>query len=347
MAKNKSYASRDEAGESQMLNWFVFLFITIFVVFSNNARTEKVNTLILTSSVDVNDTVIETDKFPLSIPLILVKQPRVVALNWSATEMLLSLGIQPVAMTSKNGYRQWQSNHPQVPDDVVEVGNRAFPSLPTVLQQNPDLIIGYPFRHARLLDELNAIAPTMLLQQFSRFEQKEYRYMHQMRKNYQELANKVGKGALAKQQLFEMDAELDRLRSLLVAENLQGKKLAYAKFVGMGYGLRVFSEQSLAASVIKTLGLSYQWNISLPGKDFTHLQLEQIKMLKDTGLILVKETAGKGKRMISSPLWSEHEFVQKKDIFTVSALWSFGGPVSAIRMARAFTHALLENNNAS
>jgi len=51
--------------------------------------------------------------------------------------------------------------------------------------------------------------------------------------------------------------------------------------------------------------------------------------------------------MMSSPLWSEHEFVKNSDIYTVPSLWSFGGPVSVIRMARAFTKVLLEKNNAS
>ena len=286
-------------------------------------------------------------KLPLSIPANLSEQPRVVALNWSAAEMLLSLGIKPVAMTSKNGYRKWQSNHPMLPDGVAELGNRAFPSLPAILQQSPDLIVGYPFRHARLLDELSAIAPTLLLQQFARFEQTDYRYMDQMRENYQLLADRVGKSRLAKQQLLEMDKELSRLRLVLASANLQGKKLAYGKFVGMGYGLRVFSQQSLAASVIKALGLNYQWDISLPGKDFTHLQLEQVKMLQDTGLILVQESSGKGERMMTSPLWAEHEFVKKNDIYTVSPLWSFGGPVSVIRMAQAFTSVLLERQHAN
>ncbi|MEI6897320.1 MAG: ABC transporter substrate-binding protein [Psychromonas sp.] len=316
-----------------MLRWFIPCSILLFmvnVVHSEQAVTIKPNNVAL----------------PLSIPSTLVKQPRVVALNWSAAEMLLTLGIKPVAMTAKSGYRHWQSNHPIIPDDVVEVGHRAFPSLAVIMQQNPELIIGYPFRHARLFDELNSIAPTLLLQQFARIEQPEYRYMNQMSSNYLILANSVGKGALARQQLLQMDDEFKRLRLLLEAANLQDKKIVYGKFVGMGYGLRVFSQQSLAASVAKKLGLNYQWEISLPGKDFTHLQLEQIKLLQDTGLILVQETSGRGERMTNSPLWSEHEFVKNNDIFIVSPLWSFGGPVSALRMARAFTKVLLEKNNA-
>ncbi|GIC76422.1 iron-siderophore ABC transporter substrate-binding protein [Moritella sp. F3] len=275
------------------------------------------------------------------------QQPKVVALNWSAAEMLLSLGIQPQAVTSRNGYRKWQSNSPALPADVVDVGNRAFPSFPLLMQLQPDLIVGYPFRHARISDDLNRIAPTLLLQQFGRVEQPQYRYMQQMRSNYLTLAKQLGKVELAQTQLDDMDVELARLKQQVIEAGLAGKKVAYGKFVGMGYGLRVFSTQSLAASVVNDLGLNYAWDTHLPGKDFTHLQLEQIQLLEDTALILVKETQSKGERMTLSPLWDQHAFVQNNDIYYVPALWSFGGPVSVIRMARAFTAALLEGSNVS
>lgn len=283
---------------------------------------------------------------PLSIPTQLQHSPRVVALNWSSAEMLLSLGIQPVAMTSINGYRTWQSNHPALPEQVVELGDRAFPSLETIEAQQAQLIVGYPFRHARLLTPLTTIAPTLLLQQFARVEQTDYRYLQQMRDNYRSLALAVGKQALAEQQLQQMDAELTRLRTRLADANLQGKKVVYGKFVGMGYGLRIFSQQSLAASIAQHLGLRYEWDINLPGKDFTHVQLEQVNWLQDSALILVDQGAEKGRRMTDSPLWAQHEFVKNDDIYRVPALWSFGGPVSALRMARAFTHTLLEKQHA-
>ena len=275
------------------------------------------------------------------------QEPKVVALNWSAAEMLLSLGIQPQAVTSRNGYRQWQSNSPALPDDVVDVGNRAFPSFPLLMQLQPDLIVGYPFRHARIRGDLNRIAPTLLLQQFGRIDQPQYRYMQQMRRNYLTLAKQLGKAELAQVQLQEMDIELARLKRKLFDAGLADKPVAYGKFVGMGYGLRVFSQQSLAASVANDIGLNYVWATNLPGKDFTHLQLEQIKLLGDTALILVQETQSKGERMTLSPLWAQHEFVKNDDIYYVPALWSFGGPVSVIRMARAFTAALLEGSDVS
>lgn len=332
----------------------------VFSVIRNAmARLQRTITLILVAMALLPTTVLANDIneqvfTALAQPLPLTgltqayqQQPKVVALNWSAAEMLLSLGIQPQAVTSRNGYRKWQSNSPALPMDVVDVGNRAFPSFPLLMQLQPDLIVGYPFRHARISDDLNRIAPTLLLQQFGRVDQPQYRYMQQMRSNYLTLAKQLGKVALAQAQLADMDVELARLKQQIVEAGFAGKKVAYGKFVGMGYGLRVFSTQSLAASVANYIGLHYAWDTHLPGKDFTHLQLEQIQLLEDTALILVKETQSKGERMTLSPLWSQHAFVKNNDIYYVPALWSFGGPVSVIRMARAFNAALLEGSNVS
>ena len=299
---------------------------------------------------DINEQVFKALTQPLPLTGLMQsyqQEPKVVALNWSAAEMLLSLGIQPQAVTSRNGYRKWQSNSPALPDDVVDVGNRAFPSFPLLMQLQPDLIVGYPFRHARISGDLNRIAPTLLFQQFGRIDQPQYRYMQQMRRNYLTLAQQLGKAELAQVQLREMDSELARLKQQIVLAGLAGKPVAYGKFVGMGYGLRVFSTQSLAASVANQIGLNYAWDSHLPGKDFTHLQLEQIQLLEDTALILVKESQSKGERMTLSPLWAQHQFVKNDDIYYVPALWSFGGPVSVIRMARAFTAALLEGSDVS
>ena len=121
-----------------MVNFFFCVTTVITLFFSSVVYSEQASDLLKIAEVN-------NDALPLSIPNTLIQQPRVVTLNWSATEMLLSLGIQPVAMTSKKGYRKWQSNHPEVPDQVLEIGNRAFPNLPTIVQQNPDLIVGYPF----------------------------------------------------------------------------------------------------------------------------------------------------------------------------------------------------------
>ncbi|UAA37367.1 iron-siderophore ABC transporter substrate-binding protein [Paraneptunicella aestuarii] len=266
---------------------------------------------------------------------------RVVALNWSATEMLLSLGITPIGVAQGNGYRKWQSNHPELPDTVAEVGRRQEPDLVTIAQLKPDLIIGYDFRHARLHSALSKIAPTLLYQQFPRPEQTNFRYYDAIPHIFISIAQVTGTQEQAKNKLESMKQQLAQWRSDIAAAELGNHPVTYGKFVGMGYGLRVFGQQSLAGSIAKELGLNYQWHSVLPGKDFTHLQLEQMGEFSNTHLILADNQTN-NERMIASPVWSQLAFVKNHQISETPALWSFGGPDSVMRMAQAFTESLLE-----
>jgi len=126
-----------------MLRWFIPIAIAGVFVLPHSAFSEEVNQTFdqsvseqsnqitnvkTTTKVNNFETIDVSDNaaLPLSLPSTLINTPRTVALNWSAAEMLLSLGIKPVGLTSINGYRKWQSNHPALPEGVAEVGNRSY-----------------------------------------------------------------------------------------------------------------------------------------------------------------------------------------------------------------------------
>nr|BBJ32542.1 iron ABC transporter [Alteromonas sp. K] len=277
---------------------------------------------------------------------------RVIALNWSVIEMLLSLEVEPAGITQGNGYRKWQSNHPALPENVTEVGRRQEPDLVGIAKLKPDLIIGYNFRHARLHAALSRIAPTLLYQQFPQKgdkspdsqntnESKDFLYFDAVPAIYNGIAKAVGKSELAQQKLVTMESELVALQAKLDHAGFANYPVSYAKFVGMGYGLRVFGPQSMAGTVAQKLGLSYRWQRTLPGKDFTHLQLEQMSELADSHIILADNQTNND-RILTSPVWSALPFVKASLISHTSGLWSFGGPDSILRMAHAFTDSLLE-----
>lgn len=261
---------------------------------------------------------------------------RIVTLNWSATEMLLTLDIKPVGAAEIKMYKKWQTNHPAMPDGVIDVGRRQEPHLATIASLKPDLIIGYNFRHSRIYPKLNQIAPTLLYQQFPNTNQSDFEYYTQALTIFKGIADATGTRAKADDILHNLN---QTLRELKHAIKNKPKKLAYAKFIGMGYGLRVFSQNSLAGSVIRRLGLDYAWTKKLPGKDFTHLQIEQVPELNDYAVLLAGDQT-KNQRMTTSPVWSSLPFVKNQQLVSVEPLWSFGGPVSIERMAREFTHAI-------
>lgn len=263
---------------------------------------------------------------------------RIVALNWSATEMLLTLGITPVGASETKTYKKWHTNHPPIPDGVTDIGRRQEPHLASIAALKPDLIIGYNFRHQRIYSKLNKIAPTLLYQQFPNTHQNDFEYYNQALRVFKGIADATGTRAKADDILRELNQTLSELKQSITHKP---KKLAYAKFIGMGYGLRVFGEKSLAGSITRKLGIHYAWTKNLPGKDFTHLQIEQLPELNDYTVLLAGDQT-KNQRMTTSPVWSALPFVKNQQLASVKPLWSFGGPVSIERMAREFAQVINE-----
>lgn len=265
---------------------------------------------------------------------------RIVALNWSVAEMLLTLGIEPVGVTQTDGYRKWQTNHPRLPANIDDVGRRHEPDLKTIARLKPDLIIGYDYRHQRIYSALSNIAPTLLYQQFPKPGQSQFLYLNAIPSIFTGIAKTVGLENKATQTLLEMEQTLYALKHQLKAAELSHVQLIYGKFVGMGYGLRVFGKNSLAGAVADRLGLQYQWQKVLPGKDFIHLQLEQMGELSHLHLMLAQDQTDNS-RFTESPVWSALPFIQENRASNTPPLWSFGGPKSVLKMAQAFADSLI------
>ncbi|GMQ49340.1 iron-siderophore ABC transporter substrate-binding protein [Vibrio sp. 10N] len=260
---------------------------------------------------------------------------RVVALNWSVAEMLLTLGIEPIGAPQINGYKKWQTNHPAIGDHVLDIGRRQEPSLAAIASLKPDLIVGYQFRHQRLLPQLEQIAPTLLYRQYASSDERSFNYFDQSLRVFKAIAKVTGNSEQGEVIVEALYQTLAKLRQRLQ----YSQPITYAKFVGMGYGLRVFSDNSLAGQIIRRLGLNYHWTQALPGKDFTHLTIEQLPQLNNSLVLLAGDQAN-SEYITASPVWKTLPFVRDQHIEPVEPLWSFGGPVSIERMARAFTQAI-------
>lgn len=272
---------------------------------------------------------------------------RVVVLNWTQAEVLLTLDTVPVGVPTLAGYRYWQSNHPPMPTQgVVDIGHRGMPSLQAIAALKPDLIIGYRFRHAKLYQQLQAIAPTLIFSQYPSADDPR-NYFERMQANFKTVAEVLGKSSQADTILANMHRDIAAAQQRIVASGRAGEATLFGKFVGMGMGLRVYGDQSLAGAIIQRLGLRNAWSDSLPGRDFTHLQLVQLSQLDNANLIYVGELHKEGMNIVSSPVWPLLPFVQQQRLYQSPQLWNFGGPVSASRMAASFADVLLQPRSIS
>lgn len=267
---------------------------------------------------------------------------RIVALTWSHAEILLTLGITPVGVATVPGYRKWQSNYPPLPESVVDVGHRGNPNLDVIARLQPDLILGYNFRHQNQLQRLQGIAPTLLYRQYPSTADPDFRYFQQMLRITRDLGRLLQRQQEADLAIETMKAAITTARSRLAAAGLQEQPVALGKFVGMGMGLRVFSDASMAADIANQLGLNNQWHRGLPGRDFTHIQLPQMLALGNSHLIIFGDNSDETSVMQHSAIWPHLEFVKNNRLYRVKNTWGFGGPASATRMAQRISQALLE-----
>lgn len=267
---------------------------------------------------------------------------RIVALTWSQAEILLTLGITPVGVATVPGYRKWQSNYPPLPDSVVDLGHRGNPNLDVIARLQPDLILGYNFRHQNQLERLQGIAPTLLYRQYPSASDPDFRYFQQMLRITRELGKLLQREAEAEAAIASLFTTIADAKARIAASGLAGQPVVLGKFVGMGMGLRVFTDAAMAADVANQLGLSNQWHHALPGRDFSHIQLPQMLALGNCHLIIFGDDSDETRIMQQSAIWPHLEFVQSNRVYRVPNSWGFGGPASATRMAQRISDALLE-----
>ena len=259
---------------------------------------------------------------------------KIAALNWTQAEMLLTLGVVPSGVTSVKGYKEWQSNTPALPEGVQELGLRAEPNLEAIAMLKPDLIIGYIWRHRRIIAELESIAPTVLYRQYPDAVDTENYYVR-MQQIFRSVAQQLNKQALAEQKLQEMQQRISQAKDRIKAKGISGQSVVVGKFVGMGLGLRVYADESMAGALVNELGLRNRWHSSLPGRDFTHVDLLKLTTIGDASLIIIGSESDELPAMTTSPVWQSIPAVQEGRVYYLPALWSFGGPLSASRMAEA------------
>ena len=86
---------------------------------------------------------------------------RIVALEWSASESLLTMGIQPVAVADLEGMKKYLKPKGLSPG-IVDVGQIFEPNLEAITQLEPDLIFAEKLSASELYEELSSIAPTII-----------------------------------------------------------------------------------------------------------------------------------------------------------------------------------------
>lgn len=168
---------------------------------------------------------------------------RVVALEFSFVDALATLGVSPVGVADDGDATRVIDPIRAKLDEWTSLGSRSQPSLEVIASLNPDLIIADVERHAAVYEDLQRIAPTLILK--SRGE------------TYEDNLNAVMKVAQAFGQEEAMAERIAQHNAIMDAYAAQVNSNATVQFaVSSEKGVWLHGPRAYAGGVIARLGLN-------------------------------------------------------------------------------------------
>ncbi|MEV5029417.1 ABC transporter substrate-binding protein [Paenibacillus sp. LPE1-1-1.1] len=258
---------------------------------------------------------------------------KVVVLEWTFTEDIIALGMQPIGNADNENYKLWVTGEAPLDAGVTDVGLRHEPNLETIASLKPDLIIANTDSHEAIYDQLKGIAPTLIFSLYPPDGQgDQYTEMINM---FKSIAAAVGKTPEGDKVLADLDQHYADAKTKLAAAGKDG--LNYVLTQAFSYQnaatMRLFTDNSLAVQTLDRIGLKNDWkseNFELYG--FSTSTVEALPAVQDTNLLYIvqKDDDIFAGALKDNSVWNGLNFVKEKRTYALdSATWVFGGPISS------------------
>ena len=258
--------------------------------------------------------------------------PRVVALGWEIMEMVIALGIKPVGVSNVSDYKKWVAlNH--MPDGVIDMGPRNQINLEKIYSVKPDIII-IGSSQVKYIDKLEKIAPVMFVEIYKSNEN----LFRNMENNFIKIGKLFDRQKKA-EKIMQQTYELIKQKGKLVKD--KNSPVAFARFLRNGKRFRLHGEQSMAGSVINIMGLQNAYKGKTNHWGFALMNAEKLRKLsKNMQFIYIKDEWGGYHSITKNPLWKTFPFVINKKKYSIPDVWTYGGPLSAQKIATYISNAL-------
>jgi iron complex transport system substrate-binding protein len=264
----------------------------------------------------------------------------VVALEWSETEALVTLGVMPSGVADVDGYSTWVGTSAPLADDVTDVGTRQEPSVDSIVALDPDLVI-MEDRGNPLAEQLEEYVPVIVVQGADAS-----RNIEQMKENFTTIAAAVGKDDEAAQVLGDFDTALAEGRQRIADAGLDGDRFAMADgwMEGSSVSIRMFGEGSLVSDLAEEFGLENAWTEEVDAEwGLGQTDVEGLAALPD--LHFFYSASGPddvfADGLAGNAIWEDLPFVQSGQIHKFAqGTWTFGGPASCTFIVEQFVESL-------
>ncbi|WP_028550606.1 ABC transporter substrate-binding protein [Paenibacillus sp. UNC451MF] len=231
------------------------------------------------------------------------KPERIVTMDFSFTDMLVTLGVQPVGIADDGSKDLFMDAVKSQLKSYTSVGSRYEPNIELISSLKPDLIIVDINKHKNALPQLKAIAPILVLNDF----QADY---DQMLKNYMITAKAVGKEAEGKKRLEEHQAKMDAAK-----KKIKNANLSILPAVVNPTGFFGHSDHSYSGSMLKMLGFNDPLKSDTA---YPQLTLEQLVETNPQALFLMPtDKVTIVNQWETNPLWKKIDAVAKNKVYTV------------------------------
>lgn len=268
----------------------------------------------------------------------------VVSLEWGLTENLLALDATIVGQADVTGYNTWNLSMPLDPS-TPDVGTRGEASLDAISALDPDLIAVTTDTADTVIDQLEEIAPVLVLRGSDGTDPIGY-----MRSTVETLAAATGTDEKATEVLASFDAKVVEGQAALEAAGVAGASFTMADgWITNGtVSVRMYTPGSFFGAIGDELGLVNAWpEGGDPDYGLAQTDVEGLTALTATdGLHFLyaasdSEADPFAEGLAGNAIWEQLPFVVAGDVHRIpDGIWMFGGPASAEAYIDAVVAAL-------
>ncbi|WP_229827923.1 iron-siderophore ABC transporter substrate-binding protein [Pigmentiphaga litoralis] len=255
---------------------------------------------------------------------------RIVSLDDLSTEILMSLGVAPLAAANLDSYRRYVDLHADLLKDSQPLGSPQQPDLEALVRLQPDLIVGVSYLHLPLFDRLQRIAPTLLFQ--VSLAPGSLDGVDIGAAMLATLGNMTGRQDIARRMLASSARAVSQTRAAIASKGLAGTPVVPFYPLSREGTFIVSNDQSMIAALMNRLDVANPWRLASGHALHRRIGVREIAGRNDLTALFVG--GQEGAPLFKTPLWQALPVARAgRYAFLPSPYWTFGGPTSVERLA--------------
>lgn len=257
---------------------------------------------------------------------------RIVTLEWLPTELLIALGVMPLAIADIPNYNLWVAEPPLAPG-VIDVGQRTEPNMELIQQLKPSLLLitqGY----GPDTQQLETIAPVLGV----KANDGSAKPMQLAIKSLHKLADTLSLQDRAEEHLRVYNDAIAKTRELM--KPVAQQPVLLMTFIDPRHVL-VFGQGSMFHEIMGDVGLTNAWSGEGSFWGSVSVGVERLTRIKNARVLCFDHgSADIMDAVAKTPLWKSMPFVRANQFSVVPAVWFYGATFSAMHFCKILNSTL-------